>query len=224
MTLDQPYYADDDVTLYLGDCREIDAWLAADVLVTDPPYGVAWRSGQFSNARVALVEEIAGDEDTSARDAVLKLWGARPALIFGSWRAPRPPRVNNRLIWHKASSLPGMRSQAWYAAEEEIYQLGTGFGGRPEQNVLVTRERRDGAAGEVARLGHPTPKPVGLLERLIAKCPPGTIADPFVGSGSTLLAARAQGRRSIGVEVNERYCEMIARRLAQGDLFGGMAG
>jgi hypothetical protein len=215
-----PYYADDRVTLWHGDCRDISAWLEADVLVTDPPYGVAWTSGQFSNARVALQETVVGDHDTAVRDAALALWGNRPALVFWSWRAPRPDRVNNRLIWHKLGSLPGMRAQPWYAADEEIYQLGTGFVGKPEQNVLVTRERRDGAAGEVARLGHPTPNPVGLLERLIAKCPPGVIADPFAGSGSTLLAARAQGRRAIGVEQHEPYCELIARRLAQGDLFG----
>ena len=214
----KPYYQDDAVTLYHGDCREVTEWLAADVLVTDPPYGVAWKSGQFSNARVALEEEVANDHDPAARDAILAMWGDRPALVFGSWRIPRPRRVNNRLIWHKAANIPGHRTQPWFAADEEIYQIGTGFVGKPEQNVLVTHDRRDGANGEVAKIGHPTPKPVSLMGRLIAKCPPGVIADPFAGAGATLLAARINGRKVIGVELREDYCEIAARRLDQGVL------
>lgn len=211
----KPYYQDSQITLYHGDCLQIVEWLSADVLVTDPPYGVAWKSGAFSNAKVAVEETINNDDSPVVRDAALELWGSKPALVFGSWRVPRPRGVNNRLIWHKASNIPGMRTQAWFSADEEIYQLGTGFGGKPEQNVLVTHDRRDGAHGEVARLGHPTPKPVGLMERLIAKCPEGVIADPFAGAGATLLAARNLGRQAIGVEMEERYCETIAKRLSQ---------
>ena len=107
---------------------------------------------------------------------------------------------------------------AWFSADEEIYQLGSGFLGKPEQNVIVTHDRRDGAYGEVAKFGHPTPKPVGLLENLIAKCPPGVIADPFAGVGSTLIAARNLARFAIGVELDEQYCETIANRLSQ-DVF-----
>ena len=66
-----PYYDADGITLFLGDCREVTEWLAADVLVTDPPYGVAWKSGQMSNALVPVEDEIEGDADTAARDAVL---------------------------------------------------------------------------------------------------------------------------------------------------------
>lgn len=209
------YYQDDWVTLYHGDCLEKTAWLEADVLVTDPPYGVAWKSGQFSNATIAIEDTIQNDESIDVRDRCLALWGSKPALVFGSWRMPRPNNTNNRLIWHKAANIPGMRTQPWFAADEEIYQLGTGFTGKPEQNVIVTHDRRDGAYGEVARLGHPTPKPLQLMERLINKCPPGVVADPFAGSGATLLAARNLGRKVIGVELEEKYCELIAKRLSQ---------
>jgi DNA modification methylase len=213
------YYQDDLVTVYLGDClTEHREWLAADVLVTDPPYGVSWKSGQFSRAHVPIEEEIRADESPVVRDAALEKWGDRPALVFGAWRVPRPPNVRNRLIWYKAANKPGMRTQAWYAADEEIYQLGSGFVGKPVHNVYVTRESRDGANGEVARWGHPTPKPIPLMEQLIAKCPDGVVADPFAGSGATLIAARNLGREAIGVEIEERYCETIARRLDQGVL------
>lgn len=224
----KPYYADDKVTLYHGDCREVSEWLAADVLITDPPYGIAYHSGgpRTNNAGVRSVTEVrtvSGDADASARDKALEMWGDRPALVFGSWRVARPSGVRQRLIWHKRNTNPGLGSTPWASADEEIYVLGAGFVGAREQNVLVTYEARASAGGLAALIGHPTPKPTGLMERLVAKCPPGVIADPFAGSGSTLVAARAQGRKAIGVEIEERYCEDIARRLDQGVLFDGEA-
>lgn len=219
-----PYYQDEHVTLYHGDSLEITAWLDADVLVTDPPYGIAWTTGQTSRAKVPLVERVAGDEDTSARDEVLARWGSRPAVVFGSWRVPRPPRVSHRLIWHKATRKPGFTTSPWFPNDEEVYILGSGFTGEPSPTVMTTREQRDGANGEVARIGHPTPKPLPLMEWLVRKCPPGVIADPFAGSGATLVAAKTLGRRAIGVELEERYCEITARRLSQGVLnLGGIA-
>jgi hypothetical protein len=225
----QPYYSDDLVTLWHGDCREITTWLDADVLVTDPPYGMAYVSGgpRSNNAGVRSVTpraQVHGDRDTAARDTVLALWGDRPALIFGTWKVERPPAVAQRIIWWKRNTNPGMGTGTpWSPAEEEVYVLGRGFTGRRRQNVIVTDEARASAGGLAALLGHPTPKPVGLMEQLVECCPPGVIADPFAGSGATLLAARNLGRQAVGVEIEERYCELIAKRLAQGDLFSGGA-
>jgi len=215
-----PYYQDEHVTLWHGDCLEVTAWLEADVLVTDPPYGQDYApTGLHSRADVRLAARptIAGDGDTGARDTALLAWGRRPAVIFGTWRLPLPPGATprHRLIWHKAGRKPGVSPHPWFPTDEEIWLIGDGWQGKPRGTVITTTEARE---REPARVGHPTPKPVGLMTILVEKAPPGAIADPFAGSGSTLVAAAALGRRAIGVELDERYCEIAAKRLAQGVL------
>lgn len=214
------YYRDDLVTLYLGDCLEVNDWLAADVLVTDPPYGISWRGihGGVNKNYEKHIDGIANDGDASTRDAALTLWGERPAIVFGSWRIERPANVQHRLIWHKGGMPPGPLNAAFMSQDEEIYVLGTGFrkSSPPQRSVIRTDESRP---AEVSKYGHPTPKPVGLMETLIDRCPAGIIADPFAGSGATLIAARNLGRQAIGVELEERYAEAVAKRLSQGVLF-----
>ena len=218
-----PYYEKDGITIFHGECMKNTEWLSADVLVTDPPYGVAWKG--ISNygpdgkkCEATWKDGIANDDSPALRDAVIHAWGKRPAVVFGSWRVPRPANTRHRLIWHKQGQAPGPANMPFMSQDEEIYILGDGFVPTcpPMRSVLPTTEARSVA---VSQIGHPTPKPVGLMERLIDKCPPGTIADPFAGSGSTLLAARNCGRKCIGIELEEKYCEIAAKRLAQGVLF-----
>lgn len=211
-----PYYADDHVTLYHGDALDLDFdawWTEADVLVTDPPYGIDYRSG---SRRVALARSIAGDADTSVRDRALGFWEqtpGRPALVFGTWRRPRPALTRALLVWDTKGALGmGDLSLPWKPSHQEVYVLGSGFTGRRDSDVIT--------CAPVQSLGyngreHPHEKPVDLLMRLLDKCPPGVVADPFAGAGSTLVAAKRLGRKAIGVELEERYCEIIAKRLAQ---------
>ena len=211
-----PYYQDEHVILYHGDCLKLaDVWAGADVLVTDPPYGVA--HAPFVRRKGAQRwERIAGDTDTGARDGALTAWGEGPAIVFGKWTQPRPAGTRARLIWDKRPcGFTGDLTIPWGATEEEIYVLGRGFTGKRRPNVISVPTLM---SGDAARPNHPTPKPVGLMEHLISYSPPGVIADPFAGSGSTLVAARNLGRKAIGVELEERYCEIIANRLAQGAL------
>ncbi|OBK49413.1 DNA methyltransferase [Mycobacterium gordonae] len=206
----EPYYTDGQVTLFLGDCLEITDWLHADMLVTDPPFGISYESGA---QRVVLPNSIVGDESTAARDNVLEMWADRAALVFGTWRVQRPTGTRALLVWDTKGALGmGDLSIPWKPSHQEIYVLGKGFHGRRDSDVICCAPVQSMAAnGRV----HPHEKPVTLLERLIDKCPPGIVADPFAGSGSTLVAARNLGRRAIGVEIEERYCEIIAKRLDQ---------
>ena len=213
----KPYYQDDHVTLYHGDCLELaDLWTCADVLVSDPPYGMAYESGWVKGRSTT----INGDQSTAIRDKALKAWGDGPALVFGTWRQERPKGLRHLLIWDKGDDPgTGDLKMPWGNSHEEVYVLGRGFIGR--RGPAVIRCQKPPVNNRDA---HPTPKPVALMESLLVKCPPGIIADPFAGSGSTLVAAKALGRKAIGVELEEKYCEITARRLAQDALdFGGEA-
>ena len=219
----EPYFADDYVTLYLGDCREVDAWRDADVLVTDPPYGIngalsaSYKGRKPAGGFVPVhARSVAWDATLAVRDAALLLWGDdKPAAVFASpKRLDHPPFVPREvpLIWDKGE-LVGMGDLRfpWRVNYELIYTRGE-FAGRRTSTAVLRYSLSNKAA---AREGHPTPKPVGLMAELISKAPAGVIADPFAGSGSTLVAAKNLGRMAIGVELDERYAEIAARRLAQ---------
>ena len=216
----KPYYQDDLVTLYHGDSLEETAWLSADVLVTDPPYGIAHATretyGGAMNGKGAVREKniVANDQDTHARDEAIRLWGNKPFIMFGAWKIQRPDSIQSLLIWHKAGMPPGPTTAAFMTQHEEIYVRGSGFrkSAPPLRSVITTNEHRPTT---VMAIGHPTPKPIGLMETLIDRCIQGVIADPFAGSGATLIAARNLGRTAIGVELEEKYCELIAKRLSQ---------
>lgn len=211
------YYEDEYVQLFLGDClTEHREWLDADVLVTDPPYGteaVGWDSsyGRGQNRRGAQKGTsspalIANDSGTGTRDRALSEWGVRPAIVFGSPRRSEPPgEWDDRLVWDK--KRPGMNGGPFRYTHESIYARGMVRANNGTFSVFtIYPDQAD----------HIHAKPVELMDTLIATCPPGIIADPFAGSGATLVAARNLGRKAIGVELEERYCEIIAKRLSQG--------
>lgn len=221
--MSRPYYSDDYVTLYHGKCHEELAWTPADVLVTDPPYGYQHKSGGGPRGNASWKNtSIENDQDTTMREWVLEKWWPKPAIVFGSWKRPRPHGTRALLVWDKGGHAGmGDLSIPWKPNFEDIYIIGEGFQGKRESGVLSGYHV---PANEAAGRVHPHQKPSNLMEALIAKCPPGVVADPFAGSGSTLVAAKSLGRKSIGVELEEKYCEIIANRLSQEVLdFGSIA-
>ena len=219
--MNAPYYQDEAVTLFCGDCRVIAAWLEADVLVMDPPYGRGWDQGWKASERQRGVPRphntITGDEDTSLRDWALATWGDRLGVVFGDLMLA-PPTGNKLTMAYRKAANAGMRGvTAGFRRDlEAIYLTGPWPARMGEgRSSVIGTGAREHANRITGRYGHPHAKPVDVMETLIAACPPGMIADPFAGSGSTLVAARNLGRRAIGVELEERYCEMAARRLSQ---------
>lgn len=211
----KPYYQDELITLYHGDCLEVLAWLEADVLITDPPYGTQFsaenpKGGYGRRQNAGLGPEgftIANDGTTATRDEVLAKWGAdRPALVFGSPRMPDPPgEWADRLVGDK--KRPGMNGGPWRYRHESIY-VRAGFLRTNDAAVSIIEAFPD-------QRDHIHAKPLALMTRLVGAAPEGVIADPFAGSGSTLRAAKDLGRKAIGVEVDRAYCDVIVARLGQ---------
>lgn len=233
----RPYYSDGQVTLYHGDCREITDWLKADFVLTDPPYGTDRGDGYARGITrglklspgATIKHRISGDSDTRVRDEALALLPPETlAIVFGSAIPPAPARSVQTLYYLKPPDAGAVGSRGgWRRDVELMFLVGPWPVGAPVRTSLyATRAPSVGnPSGVAARAGHPHAKPLDVLEALVADCPAGVIADPFAGSGSTLVAARNLGRKAIGVELEERYCEVIARRLSQDvlPLFGGAA-
>jgi hypothetical protein len=210
-----PYYDDGQITIYHADCRDVLPTIASgsvDLVLTDPPYGINYTSGMTGHNGGTALPGIAGDNDTSLRDYVLAAIEC-PAIVFGTWKVARPAGCRAVLIWDKGDHVGmGDLSLPWKPNTEEVYVIGSGFTGHRGTSVLrfpapvtwnsVTHGR-----------AHPHEKPVSLLRELLSKHPGPTILDPFMGSGTTLRAAKDLGRRAIGIEIDERYSEIAARRL-----------
>lgn len=190
----KPYYEHAGITIYHGDCREILPTLgnAAEAVITDPPYP--------DNPRVIWtdVAELAS------------LAATLPGFYFWDAAALFPLPFTARHIWHK----PNGQSSKQY---ECIYECNGGLACRVFRVAAILPNYTQFARECV---DHPTQKPLKLMSRLCGKF--ATVLDPFMGSGTTLRAAKDLGRRAIGIEIEERYCEIAARRLSQEVLFGSL--
>lgn len=218
MTLPAPYYEDGSVTIYHGDCREVMRFLDFDVIVADPPYGISVvRGGSVggSNEKPATAyAAVAGDQGPFDPRFLLTcrvptiLWGGNH---FGS----RLPDASRWLVWDKRE---GGNSDNFADAE----LAWTNLGGPVRLHSQRWRGRYSrNTQGDLPRV-HPTQKPVSLMAWCIGFTE-GIILDPFMGSGTTLRAAKDLGRKAIGIELEERYCEIAAERCSQEVLDMGAA-
>ena len=212
----KPYYEHAGITIYHGDCREVLPMLPkANLLLTDPPYGISYSSGMTGHDGGTSLSGILGDEDTTLRDFVLTATQPTPYMVFGSWKRPRPASCCAVLIWEKGDHVGmGDLSFPWKPNTEEIYVGGDGFSGHRGSSVIRVNAPVSWNSVSFGRQ-HPHEKPVELIVLLMQKHPATLVLDPFMGSGTTLRAAKNLGRRAIGIEIEERYCEIAAKRLGQ---------
>lgn len=200
-------------TLYLGDCRQIVPHIrGVNSILTDPPYGISYKSGHATDDLWAGGDEIAGDGDTAARDWVAAHYEKLPQIHFGTWRADRPSKTKMVLIWDKKGALGmGDLRIPWKPDHEEMYVLGDGFVGKRDCGSVIPCPPVQSTHKNGRR--HPNEKPVQLMMALARKLP-GKILDPFMGSGSTIVAATKMARPAIGIEVNPEYFEIACSRVS----------
>jgi DNA modification methylase len=207
-----PFYQDEAVCIYHGDCREVLPFLLQpEAVVTDPPYGIAFASnGQwFTDA-----QPIAGDESLELAEYVRSWAAGVPTVMFFS---PYRPMAGWRsvLVWNKGAhvGIGGDRETCWKRDFELIGVANNGplVGGR-DSGVLNFRALLPPPSGHVAE------KPEGLMRYLIQRLGVSSVLDPFMGSGTTLVAAKRLGRKAIGIERELKYCELAVERLRQSAL------
>lgn len=220
------FYERDGIAIYHGDCREILPTFAResfDLIVTDPPYGVGWRS----NSRAERFDPIIGDDGSLDVPAALTLAGhllrrTRHAYIFGRFDLQFPLGVKAELTWDKVRLGAGDTTSTWAPSSEPI-MFATRAADRNARNIAagaVPARLRQGTVLSYPRPNatavrrHPTEKPVPLLRRLIESSSRygERVLDPFLGCGSTLVAAIVEGRGGVGIEIDERYAQTAAER------------
>lgn len=208
----KPYYESGGITIYHGDCRDVLPTLEpVDLVLTDPPYGIALSE----HGRNCHDWHVAGDHNQELGQSVLDNLDY-PQVAFSHPKKPWSGDWRQYLVWDKGPTVGGGgdRATCWKFSFELIQVRRTPQlkGKRDEAVLRFHINQRDYAL-------HPCQKPTKLVRYLLKKIPAQTILDPFMGSGTTLRAAKDLGRRAIGIELEERYCEIAAERLRQGVLF-----
>jgi site-specific DNA-methyltransferase (adenine-specific) len=210
----KPYYEHGGITIYHGDCREILPTISGDALVTDPPYGIGWSRATWS--------------DDPAEYPALMAWLVCEGQRLGGWCFvfQAMPNVGHFSEWFPkgyrifaaCKDFAQIRpTGVWYSWDPVIF-----WNSGPNSGPNTRHINRDYHVGSVAglfrdRIGHPSPRPLDTMQHIVQLAAPrdGCVVDPFAGSGTTLVAAKSVVRCAIGIEIEERYCEIAAKRLAQ---------
>lgn len=217
-----PYYEHGGITIWHGDCRVVLPLVRAECIVSDPPWGADTQCNaqRFTRAsspwwdnvdmdEIVAHEDIEGDAEPFdpaviiARNVPTILWGAnhfaRCLPVSGGW-----------LVWDKRRGAESLAEKGWPLGEAELAWTNVRGSVRVFRNLWSGLLR----SSEKGEFYHPTQKPVALMMWCLGFVG-GRVLDPYMGAGSTLIAAKQLGRQAIGIEIEERYCEIAAQRLEQ---------
>ena len=239
-----PYYDQDGITIYHGDCRDVLPSLKADLVLTDPPYGVTQQEWDSIESVKGVIENAPLAVFTTGERLLAALIEAMPRQYRHIWvwdrvnhntdflnAARRPMRAHELIAvfsresqytfepvkrqGHQVVRRSASNGGGSYGDANAKYEKGLGS----VKTELHPRSIIEIKGSKTNTQCHPTEKPVALYEYLIQSYPAEITVDPYMGSGTTLVAARNCGRRCIGIEREEKYCEVAVRRLAQRVLF-----
>lgn len=238
MSLPTPYYEEDGITIYHADCRDILPDLGdIGLVITSPPYnlgGSVSAGTAFNNLKNGYGSHTddmpVAEYERWQREVVDMLWEC--LLLTGAIFYNHKPRVRRGAAWFPHNCIPSSIP----IRQIVVWDRGSGFNRQPYYFVptyewiylLARAEWRiaQGSVNDVWRIpfdtsnDHPAPFPLALPTTILEQCvdSPGPVLDPFMGSGTTLRAAKDLGRKAIGIELEERYCEIAVDRLRQGVL------
>lgn len=214
----KPFYQDNAVTIYHGDCREILPGIPkVDLVLTDPPYEITATGGGIGATRKYLQDTV-GFTDCGFDYKILD--GFENWFCFGTLR--QVPKLieaagNRRwmlVTWNKPNPCPLVNGNYLPDTEYIIHAFLPGclYGDYSDKARFIVHPLGDKEDGR-----HPNEKPIKVISKLVqlGSLPGHLILDPFLGSGTTLRAAKNLGRRAIGIEIEEKYCEIAAKRMAQ---------
>jgi DNA modification methylase len=209
----KPYYQDDYVTIYHGDCREILPSLPkVDLVLTDPPYGIGESSKKHESRGKLCKAGGYGQSDWDDEPISQSLWNdiafnySDYSIVWGG-NFYNTPASSCWLVWDKDNGSNDFADceLAWTNIKCAVRKLRYRWNGMLQEPGKPHEKRQ-----------HPTQKPLLVMSWAISKSPKSqTILDPFMGSGTTLRAAKDLRRKAIGIEIEEKYCEISAKRMAQ---------
>lgn len=217
----KPYYEQDGIVIYHGDCREVLPTIRCfDLLLTDPPYGIGAATSSFVGVvKAGQRNKLAATtnyghsrwDDVRQDDALVLARGVtKHQIIFGGNYYHLPP-ATCWLVWDKDNqdSTFADCELAWTNLRKAVRKITYRWNGMLQQPGRAKEKRV-----------HPTQKPEPVMVWALQHAPDDvrTVLDPFMGSGTTLVAAKRLGKLAVGIELDERYCEMAAERLGQGAL------
>jgi len=212
----KPYYSDrSGIVIYHGDFRSIMPELeneSADLVLTDPPYGVGIKYESYKDelkATTGLVLEFLKHAIRVGR--IVAFTAGKFDTEIALYRNDPPPKW--RMCWYKGSQSTA--SPVGFNDWESVLIYGDRIHKNAHDYFYALPEK-------MGSFGHPCPKPLKFCTTLVSRLtkPGQTVLDPFMGSGTTLRAAKDLGRKAIGIDIEEKYCEVSAKRLAQEVLFG----
>lgn len=199
----KPYYDHAGITIYHGDCVDILPQISGDVVVCDPPYGVGLDYGNFKDDESYL--------DSLVLPAILYCIGRFRSVVLTPgnkhmWKYPKP---NDFGVWFNPAGT-GFGPWGFLTSHAILYY---GKDPKPRTSATSVTGLNDRSSAD----GHPCAKPRPFMGWLVNKASleSDLVIDPFMGSGTTLTACKDTGRRAIGIEIEERYCEIAAKRLSQ---------